>query len=138
MIAAFAVIVLRILSSAHPAPSDPPSLSGFQGIDSPRPAPLLLSAAEPGPRSDEASQAGPKQPAPGPAFDGRFASFNGHLIKSGSGERRARVRTPRPQPVPPESNRPSVRGINVDVVTSRVTRPMEIGRNGTASAAARP
>lgn len=127
LVVAFAAIVLGILSSARTAPRDPPIPPGFESIDRPRPAPALEWSGGPAYRVEDLLTK-LRQGKDEGAVDSRV-SFNGHLMKPT--QPRGQVRTPRPQFSPPAI--PVVRGISVDVVTTRVTRPVEIGRNATAT-----
>lgn len=132
MVAAVAAIITSILFSARAVPENVTTSRKGERVDSPRPAPDALpstGAATPDLRGTPHRERRIQPPVP--SANHRLFSFNGHLSKPVSGDGKLRVRTSRPRVTAPDEPQPLSRGISIDVTSSRMSRPIEVGRNGT-------
>ena len=141
-VAAVAVVISTILFSARSTPKARLRSDVRESVDSPRPSPLTDS--RPGNAPDLSEAAGGaqeiakrdatrdgKSDVMAPSIPARHFSFNG-LVRPATGDGGIRVRTPRPRPAAPHESQTKPRGISIDVTSSFISRPIEIGRNGTS------
>jgi hypothetical protein len=139
-VAVVAGAIFAILVSARSAPKDPvgPAASArVERIDTGR-SDLARSNEQTNAPGVAAARASSQTLLAGervPLLNTRYGSFNSSLVKPVQANASGRVRTPRARLSVTGEAQPSPRGINIDVLSSRTSRPVEVGRNGTSTPA---
>ena len=139
-VVAVAGVIFAILVSARSAPKDPVAPTVAARVDRVDTARSALARSDGQTNPTDAKSTAPHvashDPMAGervPSLSHRYGSFNASLVKPMQANASGRFRSPRVRMTANGETQPKPRGVSIDVLSSRTSRPIEVGRNGTST-----